>query len=316
MRTAVRPGEGVGRFVRAFPHPATRPGRVVLACLLLGLAAWSHAAYADMYRCQGAHGEIVFTGQPSGYTHCTSINVKPQKPLSRHAGTAHRAPPVSRSKTRGSSDASGSGSQPGHAVVLHGAVYRVVRKDGSIEYTNVKPRHHRGHKVTQLFTYIDTCAACALHSSVNWATVPLNLDAYGKAVRLAAATYGVSPAFLRAIIHAESAFNPDALSSAGAQGLMQLMPSTAGDVGVSDAFDAAQNIKGGARYLAQLLKDFHGDRKLAAAAYNAGPQAVRKYNGVPPYAETRVYVKRVGTLYRRYAKALGDQKLAATDQSS
>lgn len=267
-----------------------------------------------MYRCQGAHGEIVFTGHPDGYAHCTPINVKPQKPLSRHAGAAH-AMPVLVNKASGSSGASGSASKTGHAVVLRGAVYRVVRKDGSIEYTNVKPRHHRGHKVTRLFTYIDTCAACALHSSINWATVPLNLDAYGKAVRLAATTYGVSPAFLRAIIHAESAFNPNALSSAGAQGLMQLMPGTAGDVGVSDAFNAAQNIKGGARYLAQLLKDFHGDRQLAAAAYNAGPQAVRKYHGVPPYAETRVYVKRVGTLYHRYAKALGDQKLADTGQS-
>jgi soluble lytic murein transglycosylase-like protein len=92
---------------------------------------------------------------------------------------------------------------------------------------------------------------------------------------------------------------------------MQLMPATASDLGVANAFNAGENIRGGAHYLAQLLKDFHGDRKLAAAAYNAGPEAVRKYHGVPPYAETRVYVKRVGVLYQRYLKALGGPKLAA-----
>ncbi|HET6586659.1 MAG TPA: lytic transglycosylase domain-containing protein [Oleiagrimonas sp.] len=284
---------------------------MVCICLLLGLAAWSHAARADMYRCQGAHGEIVFTGHPEGYTHCKPINVTPQQPLSQHAisASAGAAPVATKAKAKAAR-------RTGRARVLRGAVYRVEHADGSIEYTNVKPSHQRGHKVTRLFTYIDVCAACALHSSIDWATVPLHTKAYGKAVRVAAAAYGVKPAFLRAIIHAESAFNPNALSNKGAQGLMQLMPGTASDLGVTDAFDAAQNIRGGAQYLAQLLKDFHGDRKLAAAAYNAGPQAVRKYKGVPPYAETRVYVQRVNTLYHRYAKALSDQKLADTGQSS
>lgn len=269
-----------------------------------------------MYRCQGAHGETVFTGHPEGYTHCKSIQVTSQKPLSGGVAPTHRAPSTGAGKLHAAKTKPISGSGTGRAKVLRGSVYRVVHADGSIEYTNVKPRHHPGHKVTRLFTYIDVCAACALHSSINWATVPLHVKAYGKAVRVAAATYGVKPAFLRAIIHAESAFNPNALSNKGAQGLMQLMPGTASDLGVADAFDAAQNIRGGAQYLAQLLKDFHGDRKLAAAAYNAGPQAVRKYKGVPPYAETRVYVKRVSTLYRRYTKALSDQKLADSGQSS
>lgn len=282
---------------------------MVAACLLLlGLACWQ-TAHAGMYRCQGAHGESVFTGHPEGYAGCKAIDVPSQRQLSTHR-SASASHAVARSSTTISSDRSK------HGEVLHGAVYRVVRADGSIEYTNVKPHRHRGHKVTRLFTYIDTCVACALHSSINWATVPLNLRAYGKAVRTAAARYGVSPAFLRAIIHAESAFNPNALSNKGAQGLMQLMPGTASDMGVANAFNAAQNIQGGAQYLAQLLKDFHGNHKLAAAAYNAGPQAVRRYHGVPPYAETKVYVKRVGTLYRRYAKALGDVKLADAGQSS
>jgi soluble lytic murein transglycosylase-like protein len=109
---------------------------------------------------------------------------------------------------------------------------------------------------------------------------------------------------IHAITRQESQFAQNARSHAGAQGLMQLMPGTAGDLGVADAFDAAQNIDGGARYLAQLLKDFNGDVKLAAAAYNAGEAAVQKYGGVPPYDETKVYVQRVQQLRDRYQKAL------------
>ncbi|MCR6700705.1 MAG: lytic transglycosylase domain-containing protein [Dokdonella sp.] len=104
-------------------------------------------------------------------------------------------------------------------------------------------------------------------------------------------------------MHAESAFNPLALSHKGAQGLMQLMPGTAGDLGVVDAFDIGENIRGGARYLAQMLKSFNGDERLATAAYNAGPGAVQKHGGVPPYAETKLYVERVATLRERYGKA-------------
>ena len=185
--------------------------------------------------------------------------------------------------------------------VLRGAVYKVARKDGITEYTNVKPR---GNAFAVLFTYIATCIACDVHSKIDFARTALNLDAYKDVVMAAAAEYGVDRALLRAVIHAESAFNPLALSNKGAQGLMQLMPGTAGDLGVSDAFDAVQNIRGGARYLAQLLKAFDGDAQLATAAYNAGPGAVQKYRGVPPYDETQVYVQRVATLRERYQKAL------------
>lgn len=187
--------------------------------------------------------------------------------------------------------------------VLRGAVYRVVRKDGSVEYTNLPPPSQRGHAVTMLFSYISTCMACNLHSPINWNSVRLNFTAYASAIRAASAEFGVDEAFLRAIIHAESAFNPRAMSLKGAQGLMQLMPATAGDMGVLDAFDADQNIRGGARYLALLLRNFSGNERLAAAAYNAGPGAVQRYKGVPPYAETQVYVERVGALRKRYGDA-------------
>ncbi|WP_236585615.1 lytic transglycosylase domain-containing protein [Dyella sp. EPa41] len=188
--------------------------------------------------------------------------------------------------------------------VLRGAVYRIVRKDGSVEYTNLRPAAAQGPAVTMLFTYIATCVACNLHSSIRWDSVALNLSAYMDVIQLASQESGVDEAFLRAIIHAESAFNPRALSIKGAQGLMQLMPGTALDMGVKDAFDTAQNIRGGARYLGLLLRTFNGNEQLAAAAYNAGPGAVQRYNGVPPYDETRVYVERVGTLRRRYGQAI------------
>ncbi len=188
--------------------------------------------------------------------------------------------------------------------VLRGAVYRVKRADGSVEYTNIPPPGGKGRAVTMLFTYIATCMACDLHSPIHWNSVRLNLQDYAGATRQASIDYGVDEAFLRAIIHAESAFNPHALSIKGAQGLMQLMPGTANDMGVLDAFNAEQNIRGGARYLGQLLQTFKGDERLAAAAYNAGPGAVERYNGVPPYAETRVYVARVQELRQRYGKAL------------
>ena len=188
--------------------------------------------------------------------------------------------------------------------VLRGAVYRIVRADGSVEYTNLRPAGQKGHAVTMLFSYIATCAACNLHSTIRWGSVSLNLTAYADTIRAASIEYGVDEAFLRAIIHAESAFNPRALSLKGAQGLMQLMPGTANDMGVLDAFNSDQNIRGGARYLGLLLHNFDGNERLAAAAYNAGPGAVQRYKGVPPYAETQVYVERVDTLRKRYGAAI------------
>lgn len=109
----------------------------------------------------------------------------------------------------------------------------------------------------------------------------------------ASETYGVSEDLLKAVAKAESNFNPDAVSQCGAQGIMQLMPSTATSLGVTDAFDAEQNIMGGAQYISGLLQKYDGDTSLALAAYNAGSGNVAKYGGIPPFEETQNYVKKV-----------------------
>ena len=114
-----------------------------------------------------------------------------------------------------------------------------------------------------------------------------------KSVQQAAAKYNLSPELIRGVIRAESNFRVDAVSSAGAQGLMQLMPETARELGVTNPLDIQQNIDGGARYLRQMLDRFGGNLKRALAAYNAGPGAVEQFNGDVPYSETREYVQRV-----------------------
>jgi soluble lytic murein transglycosylase-like protein len=114
-----------------------------------------------------------------------------------------------------------------------------------------------------------------------------------QAVRNASRRYGLSAGLIRSVIRHESNFDPQARSPAGAQGLMQLMPATAQELGVSDPFDIQQNIDGGSRYLRHMLDQFDGDLRKALAAYNAGPGTVRRYGGVPPYPETRNYVRKV-----------------------
>jgi soluble lytic murein transglycosylase-like protein len=116
---------------------------------------------------------------------------------------------------------------------------------------------------------------------------------YDALIQSAAQRHGIDPALLKALIRAESNFDPDAGSPAGAQGLTQLMPGTAAALGVTDVHDPAQAIEGGAKYLRRQLDAFGGDETKALAAYNAGPGAVSRYGGVPPYAETQQYVQRV-----------------------
>jgi soluble lytic murein transglycosylase-like protein len=129
---------------------------------------------------------------------------------------------------------------------------------------------------------------------------PGNPEHFASSIRSVARTVGIEPALIYAVVQAESAFDPNAVSPKGAVGLMQLMPATARRYGVENRRDPMQNLHGGARYLRDLLIEFR-DLRLALAAYNAGENAVRKYgNSVPPYAETQQYVKRVQRFYQRF----------------
>ena len=124
-------------------------------------------------------------------------------------------------------------------------------------------------------------------------------EAYEELIQEAASEYDMDPALIRAVMQAESAFHPYAVSRAGAEGLMQLMPALADEMGVSDSFDPRENIMGGVRYLKRLLEYHKGDLDLALASYNAGPGNVERYGGVPPFRETRNYVKTIKGLYAR-----------------
>jgi len=122
-----------------------------------------------------------------------------------------------------------------------------------------------------------------------------------------AGRHEIDPALVKAIIMAESGYNPNAISEKGAKGLMQLMPSTAQALGVEDAFNPQQNISGGVRYFKRLVNRFDGDIKLALAAYNAGSKKVRHYQGIPPYKSTHYYIKKVFKYYELYKDQMTEE---------
>jgi len=181
-------------------------------------------------------------------------------------------------------------------AVLQADVYQWVDENGVVTFTNIAPPPNQHYQVLKFPCY----ASDPKCHSLSWEKVPLNTSSYRSEINGAAQINAVEESLIRAIIHAESAYQPDAQSPRGAQGLMQLMPATQRKLKISNPFDPASSIEAGTRYLADLLLEFDGDISLAVAAYNAGPTAVHKYGGVPPFDETREYVKRIKILYHRY----------------
>ena len=290
----------------------------VLACLMFA----APVAAGTVYRCVGADGVPNYSSKRVANAVCKAVatSAAPSRvsgsslpkpvPAVAAASAAPAQPGASGAATLPATanvvfNTSASAKPPagpaGGTRVLRGAVYRFER-DGVTHYTNVKPR---GATASQLlFSYVETCYACGLLPGVDFGRVSLNTSAYASEIRTASSEFGVEEAIVRAIIHAESAYRPNAISHAGAQGLMQLIPATASRFGVADPFDPSQNIRGGVRYLAWLMKRYSSNLTLVAAAYNAGEGAVDRNGGVPPYSETQRYVQRVGQLADRYRSAL------------
>jgi len=126
------------------------------------------------------------------------------------------------------------------------------------------------------------------------------IQKYGGIIQQASRRFRVDPSLIKAVIKAESDFNHKAVSHKGAQGLMQLMPETANEMAVGNPFNPEENIFGGTRYLSQMMTRFNNDRILALAAYNAGPEKVESFQGVPPFPETKTFIKRVLNYYAKY----------------
>lgn len=284
-----------------------------LICLLACAPAWA----GTLYKCVGSDGVPAYVSKRVSGAQCEVVSrYRPQAsrpviqpavtstpaPASNGTSTANAAPAVSTPAaapvTSAASSVASSSSRQGRTV--SGQVYSYM-KDGVRHYSSQRPAGASGGQVrTIAYTYIERCFACGSNSRVNFGSVRLNTNAYRDEIANAARQFGVEEAVVRAVIHAESAFNPAAVSHAGAQGLMQLMPATARRFGVTDSFDASQNIQGGVQYLAWLLRRFNGNLTLAAAGYNAGEGAVDRHGGVPPYRETQNYVVRVAQLADRY----------------
>jgi hypothetical protein len=164
---------------------------------------------------------------------------------------------------------------------LYAQTYKFTDEDGIVNYTNIKPAGQNNVKVFFFPCY----ASDPKCNQLDWESVPLNRQAYDDEIMAAAKVFTVDD------------------SSRGAQGLMQIMPETQTELRIDDVFDPISNIEGGTLYLSRLLDQFGQNVELAAAAYNAGPGAVQQYGGIPPYKETREYVRRVKILYRRYRSA-------------
>lgn len=195
-----------------------------------------------------------------------------------------------------------------------GNVYQFRDSQGRVLFTNVvtaakMPRDvaFRDYRTLEKVTYYKDSN---IHRYQNWGSSEYDLlpsysknrNAFDELIRIASAQSGVDKALIKAVIHTESGFNPQALSKPGAQGLMQLMPATAARYQVSNPFDPKENILAGTRHLKYLLNRYNNNLEKALAAYNAGERNVEKYGGIPPFTETQDYVRRVLSRYKHLYK--------------
>jgi soluble lytic murein transglycosylase-like protein len=176
---------------------------------------------------------------------------------------------------------------------VHADIYRYEDDEGIVHFTDAPTDRRFKVFMRDLKKDKQLRTKMQLASSVNPAE-------YEQIISTCATKYGVNPCLIKAVIHAESGYNPNAVSRKGASGLMQLMPGTARSLKVSNSFDPQDNVEGGVKYLRFLLDTFRGDVSLAVAAYNAGLNKVAKYGGIPPYNETRTYVNRVLSYMQSY----------------
>lgn len=184
------------------------------------------------------------------------------------------------------------------AGIAGSLIYKYQEENGVNLYTD---RHLLGDKYTLIETIVGRPATAESCSGVTNPIIEQRAFPHLSAIAEYARFYNVDARMVKAIISVESCFDPYAVSRVGAQGLMQLMPATARELGVDDVFNANENIRGGIRYFSEMLTRFGHDVELALAAYNAGPGAVEKYQGIPPYVETQDYVRRVLGHYESYA---------------
>lgn len=176
-------------------------------------------------------------------------------------------------------------------------IYVYQAADGSRLITD-HPRMETGYRLIKVYPESDVWEQTGKQQRpAAFSPGPSSFDSL---IHNTASQLRIDPMLIKSVMHAESAFDPDAVSRKGASGLMQLMPATARRYGVSSIFDPRQNVMGGARYLSFLMDRFDGDLSLVLAGYNAGENAVDRHGGIPPYAETRHYVKKVLRFYRQY----------------
>ena len=161
---------------------------------------------------------------------------------------------------------------------------------------------NKSYKLVTRSRHLEKMGRFAAKKTDNFQAPVINYMRFEPIIHQAASRHNVDPALVKAVIHTESYFNPHATSHKGASGLMQLMPQTAEQLGVTDLYNPRQNINGGTKYLSQLMKRYSNSLSLVLAAYNAGEKAVSKYRGIPPYKETQNYVKKVLNYRKHYSE--------------